>query len=69
MGEFQGFVDFEDAMTSPLLFDMAYAVVGTCFPEGLSTFDASRFGRFAVGYFEVRPLEGSEQRWFVRFCQ
>jgi len=68
-GRFVGFVDFEDATTGPLLFDVACAVVGTCFPEGSSDFDVTRFRDLMGGYSGVRPLSGPERRLFVRFCR
>mmetsp|Transcript_2450 Transcript_2450/g.4339 ORF Transcript_2450/g.4339 Transcript_2450/m.4339 type:complete len:386 (+) Transcript_2450:61-1218(+) len=68
-GQFCGFVDFEDATTGPLLFDVACAVIGTCFPEGSSGFNMSRFHNLMGGYFGVRPLLRSECQLFIQFCQ
>ena len=48
-GRFSGFVDFEDATTGPLLFDVACAVIGTCFRDD-HKFDIDRFKSFLRGY-------------------
>ena len=68
-GSFTGFVDFEDATTGPLLFDVACCVIGTCFPEGSEEFDLARFSALMHGYCSVRSLEPQEVNHFVRFAR
>ena len=65
-GRFSGFVDFEDATTGPLLFDVACAVIGTCFRDD-NKFDIDRFKSFR----EATPLAAlicHGMRLFVQFC-
>jgi Ser/Thr protein kinase RdoA (MazF antagonist) len=68
-GSFSGFVDFEDATTGPLLFDVACCVIGTCFPEGSSAFDVTRFGHLMRGYCSVRRLSQLEVTLFASFAR
>ena len=68
-GTFSGFVDFEDACSGPLLFDVACSVIGTCFPEGSSDFDVNRFDSLMRGYTSVRRLVQPERHMFVAFAR
>ena len=68
-GQVSAWVDWEDATTGPILFDVAVAIIGTCFPEGSSKLDPLRLKRLMAGYTRVRPLPKEEVELLVEFCR
>ena len=68
-GQVVAWIDWEDATTGPLLFDVAVAIIGTCFPSGSSTIDFERLQCLMAGYTRVRPLSSDELAMLLDFCR
>ena len=56
LGDFIGFVDLEDACVGPLIFDLAVAVIGSCYRSEDNAFDLELFAALMEGYTEVNLL-------------
>jgi len=68
-GHFKGFVDWEDTTVGPLLFDIATAIIGTCYNEHCCMLDEFRLKTFLNGYTKKRKLTNEELQYLPRFIQ
>ena len=68
-GKVSAWVDWEDATTGPILFDVAVSIIGTCFPEGSSTLDVMRLKWLMSGYTKIRPIPKEEYWVLMEFCR
>ena len=68
-GKVNAWVDWEDATTGPILFDVAVSIIGTCFPEGSSTLDVLRLKWLMSGYTKIRPIPKKEYLVLMEFCR
>ena len=55
-GAFSGWVDWEDASTGPLLFDLACMCIGCCFRSEDNQLDLARLEAILRGYSAKRPI-------------
>lgn len=68
-GEFQGWVDWEDASTGPLLFDLACMCIGCCFRSEDNQLDLDRLEAILAGYASHRPIAPNEAAMFLPFMR
>ena len=68
-GQFVGWVDWEDASTGPLLFDLACMCIGCCFRSEDNALDLDRLRAILEGYSSKRAITPSEVRRFVPFMR
>ena len=68
-GQFVGWVDWEDASTGPLLFDLACMCIGCCFRSEDNALDLDRLRAILEGYSSKRAITPSEVRRFIPFMR
>ena len=68
-GNVNAWVDWEDATTGPILFDVGVSIVGCCFPENSAVLDLTRLKTLMAGYTQARPLPKEEYDLLIDFCR
>jgi len=68
-GNFVAFIDWEDTTVGPYLFDLACAIIGTCYSANKIRVDQERFKALISGYMQRRCLTKEEKAHLPRFMQ